>query len=358
MIAMRKGLSAAVLSILLLSVAACTGSDSSKPTDAGPALIEFRGRTMGTSYMVKAVPLEKEKSTGSEQEQAAADLQNEIDRLLKTINLYMSTYIEESEISRFNRHTGSGWFDVSSKTAVVFYESLRVSEISGGAFDVTVGPLINLWGFGPAKRKDEIPSKEEINNVKALIGYEKLAVRLKPPALKKEIPGIYCDLSAIAKGFGVDEVARHLESRGFFNYMVEIGGEVRTGGTKPGDKPWRVAIAAPNGSSSFQKVVNLKGIAMATSGDYHNYFEKDGVRYSHTIDPNTGKPITHNLASVTVLHKSCMTADALATAIDVMGPEKGYVLALKQNLAVFMILREKETFVEKMTPGFRKMLGR
>ena len=190
------------------------------------------------------------------------------------------------------------------------------------------------------------------------IGYQNLFVRQSPPSIKKKNPGIYCDLSAIAKGFGVDKVAEYLDSKGFVHYLVEIGGEVRAKGVKPGGQPWRVAIAVPDGSSSYQRVLLLKNISMATSGDYQNYFEKDGKRYSHTIDPCTGRPITHTLASVTVIHESCMMADALATAINVLGPGKGYELAIKENLPVFLIIKKRGGFVEKMTPLFEDILAK
>jgi len=179
---------------------------------------------------------------------------------------------------------------------------------------------------------------------------------MNPPSIKKDIPGLYCDLSAIAKGFGVDKAAEYLESKNYKNYIVEIGGEVRTGGMKH-NRFWRVGIASPNGGSSIEKVIELKDASMATSGDYHNYFEKNGIRYSHTIDPAAGRPITHKLASVSVLHKFCCTADAYATAINVMGPEKGYEWAVKENLPVLLIIHDRgNRFVEKMTPQFKKYI--
>jgi thiamine biosynthesis lipoprotein len=332
-------------------------------TDRGqkPAnLIEIHGFTMGTTYMVKVVkPGDEKFSSGDELTgRVTADIEN----LLKRVNQQMSTWTADSEISRFNRYKESQWFEVSPETVLVITEALRVSKESNGAFDITVGPLVNLWGFGPAGTDRQIPGEEQIKKVMGEIGYQKLAVRLSPPAIKKELPGIYCDLSAIAKGFGVDQVAGYLDSRGFSHYLVEIGGEVRAKGTRPDRQPWRVGIASPGpGSDSpYQKIILLENTSMATSGDYFNYFEKDGVRYSHTIDPTTGRPITHKLASVTVIHESCMTADAMATAIDVLGPGKGYELALKENLPVFMIIREKakDGFIEKMTPQFHEMLKR
>jgi len=317
-------------------------------------LMELRGNTMGTTYMVKIVKNDHLKSM--EPAKAARTMTNEIETLLKEVNKQMSTWIEDSEISSFNRFSETGWFYVSADTVLVVEEALEVSRLSGGAFDITVGPLINLWGFGPEKKEKQIPEEEQIKEVMARIGYKKLSVRKTPPALKKSDPLIYCSLAAIAKGFGVDKVAGHLDSKGISNYLVEIGGEVKARGKRPDNGHWRIGIASPDGSSSYRKVVLLKDTAMATSGDYHNYFEKDGVRYSHTIDPTTGRPITHKLASVSVIDASCMKADAFATAIDVLGPEKGYALALKENLPVFLIVHEKGNFIEKMTPRFREIL--
>jgi thiamine biosynthesis lipoprotein len=321
-------------------------------------LMEMHGSTMGTTYMVKIVkPVDEGSSSGDELTgKVTADIEN----LLKRVNQQMSTWLEDSEISRFNRYKESQWFEVSPGTVLVIAEALRVSKESNGAFDITVGPLVNLWGFGPPGTDRQIPGAGQIKKVMEEIGYQKLSLRLSPPAVKKEEPGIYCDLSAIAKGFGVDQVAEYLDSRGFSHYLVEIGGEVRAKGLNHKNQLWRVAIASPDpyGSSPYQKVIPLKSASMATSGDYFNYFEKDGIRYSHTIDPTTGKPITHKLASVTVIHDSCMTADAMATAINVLGPEKGYDLAIKENLAVFMIVRGTDGFLENMTPRFEEMMQR
>lgn len=315
-------------------------------------MVEFRGTTMGTTYMIKVV--------GSGQENPhslGAELRADVEDLLKTVNRQMSTWIKDSEISSFNNYQGTEWFDVSADTAYVFSEARRVSQISGGAFDVTAGPIIRLWGFGNRKTDDRIPSDQEVQAVLSGIGYQKLTVRMDKPAIKKEEPGLYCNLSAIAKGFGVDKIAMYLDGKGFDNYLVEIGGEVRAKGSKPGNQPWRIAIATPDGTSNYQRVLELNNVSMATSGDYHNYFEKNGVRYSHLVDPITGRPITHKLASVTVIHSNCMTADALATGISVMGPEKGYDLAVSENIPVFMIIRENGKFIEKMTPSFQSLIA-
>ncbi len=313
-------------------------------------LFTLNGGTMGTTFSIKIVtpkgsaPVDK--PTG-----------DQIYALLDTVNGLMSTYIKTSDISRFNAYTGTDFFNVSPELVYVIKNANRTSELSGGAFDITVGPIVNLWGFGPETRNIDIPPADEIQKRLTLVGYQKLSYRQSPPALKKKIPQLYCDLSGIAKGYGVDVVADFITSKGYKNYLVEIGGEIRTGGINPSGRKWRVGISSPVTEPGIQKVIEVSNSGMATSGDYRNYFEKDGVRYSHTIDSGTGRPITHKLASVTVIHDSCMVADAMATAIDVMGPEKGYNFALKQNLLVFMIVKEENGFVEKMTPGFEKLIS-
>lgn len=313
----------------------------------------LRGRTMGTFFTIKYIAKNKTQLS----EEAKQTIEAGIHDVLNEVNRQMSTYIPDSDISRFNRYEKNDWFAVSPGLAKVVEQALTVSRMSGGAFDITVGPLVNLWGFGPEQKPEKIPADEKIEEVMLFTGYQKLDVRLSPPAIKKAQPGIVCDLAGIAKGYGVDKVAEYLESRGILNYLVEIGGEVRAKGKKEGGHRWRLGVASPDGSAGIRIAFPLKNSAMATSGDYHNYFEEDGVRYSHTIDPATGKPITHKLASVTVIHPSCMTADALATAIDVLGPEKGYDLAVKEKLAVFLLIKDNDRFIEKMTPEFGTVLA-
>ncbi|GAB4378559.1 MAG: FAD:protein FMN transferase [Calditrichia bacterium] len=308
------------------------------------------GATMGTTYSVKILKSDVERS-GVEN----SKLETGIDSTLQALNQQMSTYIDSSEISLFNRWQQTDWFPISPDFARVLEQALQISRESEGAFDITVEPLVNLWGFGPEKREVLVPTEEEITARKKLVGYHHLSVRHSPPAVKKDLPGVQCDLGAIAKGYAVDKIAEYLDSLNLSNYMVEIGGEIRTRGKNANGKPWRIGIATPEEIVDVYKVLPLSNIGIATSGDYRNYFEKDGVRYSHTIDPQTGRPITHKLASVSVVHPSCMVADAFATAIDVMGPEKGYQFALQKELPVFMIVREKNNFAEKVTPQFEQM---
>jgi thiamine biosynthesis lipoprotein len=315
-----------------------------------PRMLVVRGGTMGTIFAVKIV-----EPPGVSLDPAA--LEEGIHAVLAAVNGELSTYREDSILSRFNRYAETDWFPVTPDCARVLGEARAIGAASGGAFDVTVGPLVNLWGFGPEDRPRQVPDEAAIRERMALVGPEKIAVRHDPPAARKAAAGVYCDLSALAKGFGVDEVAAYLEEAGIENYMVEIGGEVRTRGTNPRGVPWRIGVEAPDSRGVLQKIVAISGYALATSGDYRNYFEKGGVRYSHTIDPRTGRPVTHALASVTVIHESCMTADAMATAISVLGPEAGLAFAASRGLPAFMVVREGDRFAERMTPEFEAFLA-
>jgi thiamine biosynthesis lipoprotein len=304
---------------------------------------------MGTSYAIK---IALEPGTSFEREK----VESEIDSLLQAINMQMSTYIEESELSTLNNYEKDDWLEVSGELLTVIEQSRKISEMTDGAFDITVGPLVNLWGFGPEETGRIVPNMTEIQRRMRFVGYRKLSLRGTPPSIKKERPELYCDLSAIAKGYGVDRVAELLDDLGFYNYLVEIGGEVRAKGLNHLHKNWRIGVSAPDETWSIHKVVSVSNTSLATSGDYRNYYEEYGVRYSHTIDPRTGGPVTHDLASVTVIHPSCMIADGWATALTVLGPDQGYELALERELAVYMLVKAKKNFLEKMTPEFEKIL--
>ncbi len=335
--------------LLIFACLAVSCSKSKAPAGfEGP--LTLSGRTMGTYYRIKLAelppPLRQD------------DLKSEIERILQEVNRQMSTYIPESELSRFNRYENDDWFTVSQEIALVVEEGLRIHQLTEGAFDITIGPLVNLWGFGPKGEQGEVPNPEDIKEALARVGSRHLQVRLSPPALKKSRNDLYIDLSGIAKGFAVDELARHLDSVGITGYMVDIGGELKTRGRKKDGSPWKIAVESPIvDGKEIQKIVLLHDSAMATSGDYRNYFEKDGQRYSHEIDPATGRPIRHNLASVTVVDYSCMRADALATALLVLGPDKGFELAQREKLATLFLIKERSLFVEKMTTEFMNILN-
>lgn len=314
--------------------------------------VHIQGHTMGTTYSVKLGQLPQSLSKEA--------LQQEIDKILAAVNASMSTYQPDSELSLFNKSSSTDWVPVSPQLVKVVSEALRLSELSSGGFDVSVGPLVNLWGFGPGydpSKPDQVPSEQEINDALQNIGYKNIQVRMAPPALKKALPHLYLDLSAIAKGYGVDQVAEYLQSKGVKDYLVDIGGELRLQGKNPHGQPWHIAVEVPTpGVRDAQQVLSITDQGMATSGDYRNYFEKDGQRYSHTIDPTTGKPITHTLASASVVHPSCMTADGLATTMMVLGPDAGYELAQKLALPVYLLVKTDDGFEARYTKQFEPYL--
>ena len=336
--------------VLLLCLTVLAGTCRRPPAEESPQPVTLSGPTMGTWFTVKVVDPPKDVE--------AETLEREILDTLARLEALMSTYDPDSELSRLNCYEGPDWFDVSPQTAAVIDEALRIGELTGGAFDVTIAPLVSLWNFGPVKRTtDRVPSDAEIEQLKARVGFRRIEVRLSPPGVRKEREDVSIDLSGIAKGFAVDRLAEHLEHRGMRDYMVDVGGEVKARGHNPRGKPWQIAVESPLASTrEIQQVIPLDGLAVATSGDYRNYFEQDGVRYCHILDPRSGRPITHKLASVSVLDPSCMRADALATALMVLGPEAGYNFAREHELAVCFIVNSDTGFVEKMTPQFEQVL--
>ncbi len=314
-----------------------------------PEPISFSGPTMGTQFNVKYFE--------SGDSRATKEIQQGVQQQLAEVNRLMSTYQPESDVSRFNRAEIAQWFSVSKATAEVVAQANEISRQTEGAFDVTVASLVDLWGFGPTYRDAEIPSAQMIEQELMRVGYQALEVRVDPPALRKHT-SLTLDLSAIAKGYAVDQVADFLDEAGVDSYMVEVGGEIRARGLKPGQEPWRIAIESPvPGQRSVQRVLDLMDKAVATSGDYRNYFEKEGERYSHTIDPMTGRPITHQLASVTVLAETSAKADALATALNVMGEERALAFANRYQLPVLLIVKQNTGFVEKTSSAFAAWLN-
>jgi len=305
----------------------------------------FSGPVMGTSFSIKATSLPVE--------QNAKQVKAAVKTLLEHLNSEMSSYLIDSEVSRFNNSLTTEWQPVSDELYTVVKAAKRVSDLSNGAFDITVAPLVNIWGFGPDpmtfKEPDAAIIKQQLNQ----IGYRNLKLKGHSKALKKLIPEIEIDLSALAKGYTVDRVAQLLENFGINDYLVEIGGELRLKGLNINKEPWRIAIEEPLANKrTVHKIIPISDVAMATSGDYRNFFEVNGIRYSHTIDPRTGRPVAHKLASVTVLSSQAMQADALATAMMVLGEDKGYKLAEKEKIAALFLVKTDTGFAEKVTSEF------
>lgn len=323
---------------LPLALAAC------KP---GGTVHKLSGATMGTTYSVVAVD-----PTGAVGEN---DLQKAIDAALDQVNQEMSNWDPNSEISRFNAMRTTEAVSMSPALSDVMLASKYVNERCRGCFDVTVGPLIDLWGFGAADGSGVMPDEAAIAAAQGISGQADV-LQVADGTVQKTVPDAEVYLSAIGKGHGVDRVADAVAALGLDNFMVEIGGDLYTTGQNADGTPWQIGIESPDAyDRRVQKVVGISGLGMATSGDYRNYFEKDGVRYSHIIDPNTGRPITHNTASATVLTENAMLADAWATGLLTLGSKEGLKVAEELNLAVIFVDRVDGAFVISESAAFSKL---
>ena len=300
---------------------------------------------MGTSYRV-TVP-EPLPATAAA---LAAIAVSELER----VDALMSTYREDSELSRFNRHDSTDPFPVSPQTIEVLSVAMQVSEATSGAFDVTVGPLVDAWGFGPVEAA-EPPSNEQVAQLRSRTGWSKLELNTGERTIRKAVPGLRCDLSAIAKGYAVDRVASALEGLGCRDYMVEVGGEVRAAGSNAAGDPWRIGIERPDPSGrTVQRILQLRDESVATSGDYRNFREDNGVRQSHILDPRSGRPVAIGVTSATVLDASATRADAFATALRVLGEAEALALAEREDLAVYLVVQDGEGgFGEASSSRFR-----
>jgi thiamine biosynthesis lipoprotein len=314
-----------------------------------PDTIRLSGQTMGTTWSVIMLPDAEDTKTLA--------LKELLQKRLDQINSLMSTYDPASELSQFNNQISSDWFTISKDTARVIELSQEISALSEGAFDVSVGPLVELWGFGATQRGKRIPSEDQVSKSLARVGYKNIHLRREPAAIRKQIPELQIDLSAVAKGYAVDALAEILEQRGIRNYLLEIGGELKISGHRGDGNPWQIAIEEPlEGVREVAAIFPLTNTALATSGNYRNFYVEDGQRYSHTIDPVSGKPIRHKLASVTVLAMTCARADALATALMVLGEEKGRQFCENNQIAAYFLIHEKTSTTVYASPAFERFL--
>lgn len=293
---------------------------------------------MGTSYSVRVVPAPSASN--------AALLKERIEQSLERVNRQMSTYRADSDLMRFNRSRSLDWQPVPAELAHLVARAAAISRASDGLYDITAGPLVNLWGFGNSGRRQAPPDADQIDALLPHIGHDKLQSRASPAALRKLDARIEIDLSSIAKGWAVDQLAALLDDAGVDNYLVEIGGELRGRGRKPDGSAWHVAIERPaDGVRQIHSGVALVDAALATSGDYRNYFEADGMRFAHTIDPRSGRPVHHRLASVSVIADNCADADAWATALLALGQQRGPEVAEIQGLQALFLVRDGQGFV-------------
>ncbi|MYM25091.1 FAD:protein FMN transferase [Duganella sp. FT135W] len=324
---------------------------SDDPAPAGGVIRDYAGRSMGTSWSVRLV--------------AAADavcdhLQDGLQLQLDTIVAEMSHWEAESDLGRFNRAPADSWQVLPPAFFDVLSYAVGVARQSGGAYDPCAGALVNLWGFGPYGRFDQpdfvAPSQDEITVARAQLAARPLQLQ-RDGRRACQPGGVQLDLSAVAKGYSVDRLSYYLKTQGFAHHLVEVGGELRGAGVKPDGQPWWVMLEQVTGAEMDELVLALHSLAVATSGDYRRYFELNGQRYSHTIDPRSGMPIANDLASVTVVHAQCMAADAWSTALTVLGSRDGLHLAELQGLAARFVVRQPDgSFTEHLSSHLRSML--
>lgn len=308
---------------------------------------EFGGPTMGSTYSIKYVRSKDSPSLDL--------LKRETEEILAEVDQQMSTYRADSVIERFN-DAPAGTCQVMPAPVLELIETGReLNEQSQGAFDLTLEPLLNLWGFGPKARVEKVPTPEQLAAAREQVGMQYL--RRFGEQLCKDVD-VQVDFNSIAAGYTVDRVVQRLTELGINSYLVEITGELKAAGRKPDGQQWRIGLEAPQtGERVAQRVLELDGYGISTSGDYRNYFEENGRRYSHTLDPLTGAPITHTLAAVTVADKSTLRADGLSTVLMVMGTERGLAFAERMGIAAFFITREGDTFVTQSTPAFEQLFA-
>lgn len=316
------------------------------------------GRAMGTTWTVKFLPPTSPSRTTSP-DLAPSALQPRLADHLEHLEAIFSTYRPASELSRFNTSLSTDWFPVSAELAQVAHASRRISELTSGAFDATVAPLVLLWGFGSTRRTVAPPTDSALAAARLHVDYRQLEIRLSPPALRKNSPRLAADFSSLAKGFAADSLSGFLTSLGAPDHFVQIGGDIKTAGATS----WRTAIEnpppasnhAPPTPSSLAATLSLATQSLSTSGDTRNFTILHGRRYGHIIDPRTGHPVSGPLASVSVVHTSCAESSALATALFVLGPDAGFALALRENLACLFLLRDGLSIKTRPTPAFERL---
>ncbi|BDH45133.1 FAD:protein FMN transferase [Salmonella enterica subsp. enterica serovar Choleraesuis] len=345
---MRAYLKGSLICGLLSVAAALSGCDNATPaTDSGLVL---EGKTMGTVWRVSLAGVDKSQ---------ASTLRQKIQQQLDSEDRQLSTWKSDSALSKFNQAQTTGRWPVSADMADIVTQALRIGQLTSGAMDITIQPLVDLWGFGPRKQPGHTPSPQQIAAAQAQSGLEHLTVinRSDGQWLQKDIPNLQLDLSTVGEGFATDSLAQLMERQGISRYLVSVGGAVASRGMNPQGRAWRVAIQKPTDTeNAVQAIVDINGHGISTSGSYRNYYELDGKRISHVIDPISGRPITHRLVSATVIAPTALEADGWDTGLMVLGPEKARELALKQQLAVFLVIKEGDGFTTWMSPQFKPFL--
>ncbi|WP_333009651.1 FAD:protein FMN transferase ApbE [Kluyvera sichuanensis] len=336
-----------LLGVVIL-LAGC--DNTSAPATPKAQVTVLDGKTMGTFWRVSVVGLDQNR---------AENLRQKVQTLLDGDDQLLSTWKNDSALMRFNQSQSTTPWPVSEGMADIVTESLRIGQKTQGAMDITVGPLVNLWGFGPDKQPVKTPTQAQIDAAKARTGLKNLTVinRAGQQYLQKAIPDLYVDLSTVGEGYAADHLARLMIEEGISRYLVSVGGALVSRGMNADGQPWRVAIQKPTDrENAVQAIVDINGHGISTSGSYRNYYELDGKRISHVIDPQTGRPITHKLVSVTVIAPTALEADGWDTGLMVLGTEKAQQVVREQGLAVYMIMKEGDGFTTWMSPQFRAFL--
>jgi len=326
----------------VLFVAACDKQASLEP-------LQYSGETMGTTYHITLIP--------DAVSSVPANLAQEIQDRLNAVNQSMSTYLSDSELSGFNRSSVGTWIEVSAPLFTVIKNANEYSRLSNGALDITVAPVVDLWGFGPVDRKDKLPTEEEVAEALRRVGFSYIELDEITRSIKKNRE-LTIDLSSIAKGYGSDALGVYFTELGIENYLIEIGGDLLVAGNNGRGDAWRIGVERPSmNHDGVQQAITVSDVGVATSGDYRNFFNTTGESFSHIIDPRTGWPVKHNLVSVTVVAKTARAADALATAMTVLGADAALDLAEKEGLAVYLIENDDVEFRVRYSTKFKDYLN-
>ena len=323
---------------LIVVLSACGNGDSME---------SFGGPTMGSTYSIKYV-----RRAGLP---AAADVRVEVEKILADIDRQLSTYRSDSDIERFNDLPANRCQKMPASILKLIRVGEQLSEQSEGSYDLTVEPLLNLWGFGPQGREEKVPAEQALAQARQRVGYQHL--RIEGDQLCKDA-AVEVDFNSIAAGYAVDTIAARLEALGIHDYLAEATGELKAAGKKLDGSPWRIALEEPRDDQQVaERIVAVDGFGLSTSGDYRNYFEQGGRRYSHTFDARTGAPVSSTLASVTVIHPSALMADGLSTLLLILGPERGWDYAEKHDIGAFFVIRADTGFVTRTSHAFERVTG-
>jgi len=313
----------------------------------GGSMESFSGPTMGSTYSITYL---REKGLP-----APAEVRIEVEKILAEVDQQMSTYRSDSVIERFNALPANRCQTMPAPILKLVRVAEQLSEQSEGSYDLTVEPLLDLWGFGPQGRGEKVPSAQALADVRQRVGYQHL--RIESDQLCKDAT-VEVDFNSLAAGYAVDTIAARLEAMGIHNYLAEATGELKAAGRKPDGSPWRIALEEPRDDRQVaQRILAVDGYSVSTSGDYRNYFEQDGQRYSHTFDARTGAPVSHTLASVTVIHPSALMADGLSTLLLILGPVRGWDYADKHDIGAFFVIRADDGFVIRTNQAFERLSG-